>query len=187
MCSAVQLPCFKHSSSSSSVVLVRYYVVIAVPEYTIFLSVLMCQSRRGVHNPEKKQAIEKCIYYSSRVELLAVSLIKLSHSSFYPFFTAQIVYYIGNVFKSYTNSNALPNFLYFSFYLHSIKIPQHAQKSNTATESHRTSYTCFIYILTCGLVDLWCTIRCHSRVCIKKKQACVFSSFLLHTAGVCTL
>ena len=85
MCSAVQLPCFKHSSSSSSVVLVRYYVVIAVPEYTIFLSVLMCQSRRGVHNPEKKQAIEKCIYYSSRVELLAVSLIKLSHSSFYPF------------------------------------------------------------------------------------------------------
>ena len=40
------------SRALSTVVVVRYYVVIAVPEYTI--SVLMCQSRRGVRNPEKK-------------------------------------------------------------------------------------------------------------------------------------
>ena len=40
------------SRALSTVVVVRYYVVIAVPEYTI--SVLMCQSRRGVRNPGKK-------------------------------------------------------------------------------------------------------------------------------------
>ena len=41
------------SRALSTVVVVRYYVVIAVPEYTI--SVLMCQSRRGVRNPGKNR------------------------------------------------------------------------------------------------------------------------------------